>query len=110
MSLWAMTSFKYLPRALAKLVQTCANAQAHGIGIHRRLACEHSSARSARDRNNSVALGDKPLCGVNLHASDGSSNLEGVLEVHAQVGPAGLVGRGGGRGAESESGALKAQV
>jgi hypothetical protein len=32
-----------------------------------------------------VALGDKPLCGVNLHASDGSSNLEGVLEVNAEV-------------------------
>ena len=29
-----------------------------------------------------------PLCGVNLHASDGRCDLKGVLEVHTEIGAA----------------------
>jgi len=29
-----------------------------------------------------------PLCGVNLHASDGCCDLKGVLEVHTEIGAA----------------------
>ena len=58
MSLCAITSFKYLQRTS---MQRC-----EGGG-----------------KGEAALLG-----GVNLHASDGGGNLEGVLEVHAEVGAA----------------------